>query len=401
MPTDSRKPRVLIAGAGLGGVTAALALLQRGFPVALYEQATELRELGAGVQISPNGSRVLAALGLQAAMEAIASVPSGKEMRLFNTGQAWRVQDLGEIAVTRFGSPYWLVHRGDFYRVLLTALAERAPTALHVGARCVGFAQDAGGVTLHLENGETARGDVLIGADGVHSRIRHALFGDGHAEFTGFMAWRGVVPMERLPPHIRLTHGVTWIGPHGHVVTYPLRRGALLNFVTAIERDDWRAEGWSDPGTVEECRRDLARWHADVLAIIDRIDVPYKWAMLGRRPLQHWSVGRVSLLGDACHPTLPFLAQGANMAIEDGMVLTRCLEASADVVEALRRYEAARLDRTSRIVLGSLENVSRYHNPQLGDPAAAQAFMDREFAPHAMGARYDWLYEYDALTVAV
>ncbi len=394
------KPRILIAGAGIGGIVAALALLQRGFDVALFEQAAELRELGAGVQISPNGARVLRALGLELAMAAIASIPVAKEMRLFNTGQAWRVQDLGANAEARYGAPYWLVHRGDFHAVLVAALAERAPGAVHVGARCIGFEQDAAGVTLTLENGESARGDALIGADGVHSRIRETMFGGGRATFTGFMAWRGVVPMQRLPARLRQKFGMTWIGPHGHVVTYPLRRGELLNFVTAIERDDWLVESWSEAGTVEECRRDLALWHDDVLAIVDAIDIPYKWAMLGREPLERWSQGRVSLLGDACHPTLPFLAQGANMAIEDGMVLARCLDAFP-VEEALRRYEAARLDRTSRIVRASLENVSRYHNPQLAEPEPARAFMEREFAPRAMGARYDWLYEYDALTAAI
>ena len=394
------KPRILFAGAGIGGIVAALALLQRGFDVALYEQAPELRELGAGIQISPNGSRVLRALGLLPAMQAIASVPVAKEMRLFNTGQAWRVQDLGANAEACYGAPYWMVHRGDFHAVLVRTLAERAPGAARVSARCCSFEQSSDGVTLYLENGELVYGDALIGADGVHSNIRAQLFGDAHARFTGFMAWRGVVPMERLPPRLHQSYGMTWIGPHGHVVTYPLRRGELLNFVTAIERGDWRVESWSEAGTVEECRRDLAAWHGDVLSIVDVIDVPYKWALLGREPLRHWSVGRVSLLGDACHPTLPFLAQGANMAIEDGMVLARCLDAY-DVPEALRRYEAARLDRTSRIVLGSLENVSRYHNPQLADPVQAQAFMAREFAPRAMGARYDWLYEYDALTVPI
>ena len=394
------KPRILIAGAGIGGIVAALALLQRGFEVALYEQAAELHELGAGVQISPNGSRVLRELGLLPAMQAISSVPTAKEMRLFNTGQAWRVQDLGTNAEARYGSPFWLVHRGDLHAVLVQALGERAPNAVHVGARCMGFEQEADGVALLLENGERVSGDALIGADGVHSNIRSRLFGHGHATFTGYMAWRGVVPMERLPPRLRQQYGMTWIGPRGHIVTYPLRRGELLNFVTAIERVDWLIESWSEAGSVEECRQDFAAWHADVLAIVDAIDVPYKWAMLGREPLEHWSVGRVSLLGDACHPTLPFLAQGANMAIEDGMVLARCLEAY-DIPEALRRYEAVRLDRTSRIVRGSLENVSRYHNPQLADPVQAQAFMAREFAPRAMGARYDWLYEYDALAVPV
>jgi salicylate hydroxylase len=395
------RPRILIAGAGIGGIVAALALLQHGFEPVLYEQAAELRELGAGVQISPNGSRVLCELGLQPALEAIASVPTAKEMRLFNTGQAWRVQDLGANAVSRYGSPYWLVHRGDFHRALVAALAERSPGAVHVGARCIGFEQDAAGVTLLLESGERVRGDALIGADGVHSQIREVLFGDARATFTGFMAWRAVVPMERLPARLRQQYGMTWIGPYGHIVTYPLRRGELLNFVTAIERDDWLVESWSEAGTVAECRRDFARWHEDVLAIVDAIDIPYKWAMLGREPLPHWSVGRVSLLGDACHPTLPFLAQGANMAIEDGMVLARCIVAYADIAEALHRYETARLDRTSSIVRGSLENVSRYHNPQLADPVQAQAFMEREFAPRAMGARYDWLYEYDARTVPI
>jgi 2-polyprenyl-6-methoxyphenol hydroxylase-like FAD-dependent oxidoreductase len=394
------KPRILIAGAGIGGIVAALALRQRGFEVELYEQATDLREIGAGVQISPNGSRVLRALGLQSAMEAIASVPMAKDMRLFNTGQAWRVQDLGATAEQRFGSPYWLVHRGDFHQVLVQALTERAPGAVHVGARVTDFRQGADGVTLLLEGGQEQHGDVLIGADGVHSRVRQALFGAGRATFTGFMAWRGVVPMERLPSRLRQKYGNTWIGPHGHVVTYPLRRGELLNFVTAIERDDWLIESWSEAGTVEECRRDFAPWHEDVLTIIDAIDVPYKWAMLGREPLEHWSVERVTLLGDACHPTLPFLAQGANMAIEDGAILARCLD-SYQIPEALRRYEVARLERTSRIVRGSLENVSRYHNPQLADPTIAQDFMAREFAPRAMGARYDWLYEYDALSVPI
>jgi salicylate hydroxylase len=394
------KSRILIAGAGIGGLVFALALVQRGFDVAVYEQADELRELGAGVQISPNGSRVLSALGLQPVMETIASVPTVKEVRLFDTGQAWPVQDLGASAQQRYGAPYWLVHRGDFHAVLVAALSQRAPGVVHLGARCVGFEQDPSGVTLLLESGERAYGAALIGADGVHSRICEVLFGGMRAKFTGFMAWRGVVPMERLAERLRQQYGMTWIGPHGHVVTYPLRRGALLNFVAAVERDDWRIESWSQAGTLAECRRDLARWHEDVLAIIDAIDIPYKWAMLGREPLSAWSIGRVSLLGDACHPTLPFLAQGANMAIEDGTVLARCLD-GGEVPEALQRYQAARLERTSRIVLASLENVSRYHNPQLGDPSQAAAFMAREFAPRAMGARYDWLYDYNALTAAI
>jgi salicylate hydroxylase len=388
------KPRIVIAGAGIGGTVAALALLRLGFEVEICEQATELRELGAGLRIAPDGSRILQALGLGTAIEAVAALAMHREMRLFNTGDAWRVEDFAASA-KRFGSPYWGVHRGDFHSVLVRALADRAPGAVRLGARAIGCEQNADGVTLLLENGARVHG-----ADGVHSRIHESLFGSGRPTFTGFMAWRGMVPMETLPERLHQRHMTAWIDPHGHVVTYPLRRGELLNFVTAIERDDWLIESWSLAGTVEECRRDLAAWHSDVLTIVDAIDVPYKWAMLGREPLQHWSVGRISLLGDACHPTLPFLAQGANMAIEDGMVLARCLEAY-DVPEALRHYEAARLHRTSRIVRASLENVSRYHNPQLADPVLAQAFMSREFAPRAMGQRYDWLHGYDALSVPI
>ncbi len=390
---------VLIAGAGLGGLTAALALIQRGHKVRVFEQASELREVGAGVQIGSNGSRLLIALGLKEAMERVVCVPAGREFRLWSTGQRWRAFDLGESAVQRFGAPYWMVHRGDFHAVLLDAVRRADPAAIRTGNACVGFEQDGRQATVRLENGETASGDVLIGADGVHSKIRQQMFGDGKAEFTGIMAWRGLVPMERLPPHQRQLVGNNWIGVGGHVVTYPLRRGEILNFVAVIERDDWRVESWTVPGTTEECLRDLAPWHEDVKTIARNIDIPFKWALLGREPLDHFADGRVCVMGDAAHPTLPFLAQGANMALEDAVVLARCLEDFDDVVEGLRRYESARLERTAAIVRGSAENTKRFHNPALGDAAGAAAYVDREFQPEKVAQRYDWLYEYNALTV--
>ncbi len=390
------KPRILIAGAGIGGLVAALALLARGFDVALFEQTVELRELGAGVQISPNGSRVLCSLGLQPVMEAIAAVPTHWESRLFNTGQIWPADD--QIAgVKRFDSPYWLLHRGDFHAALLQAVEDWAPGAIHVGARCVGFRQDASRVTLLLENSGVEHGAALIGADGVHSCTRETLFGGGHAAFTGFMAWRGVVLMDRLPAKLRQKHAATWSGPYGRVVTYPLRRGELLNFLAVIRRDDWLSESWSENGTVEECRRDLALWHEDVLTIINAIETPYKWAMYGREPLAHWSAGRASLLGDACHPTLPFLAQGVNMAIEDSMVLARCLD-GYEITEALCRYEAVRLDRTSRVMRESSDSVSRMFNRRLANAEQPEVFLERQLALPS-STRYDWLYEYDAMTV--
>jgi salicylate hydroxylase len=388
---------ILIAGAGLGGLTAALALTQRGHRVRVYEQASELKEVGAGVQLGANGTRILIALGLEAAMRDVVCEAAGKEIRLGSTGQTWRTFDLGETSVERFGAPYWMVHRGDFHAVLLRAVPR---DIIRTGMAAAGFTQTDSGVTLHLASGEQVTGDVLIGADGVHSRIRQQMFGQGKARFTGIMAWRGLVPMERLPPHQRTLVGANWLGVGGHVVTYPLRRGALLNFVGVVERDDWQVESWNEPGSREECLRDLGTWHEDVKTIIRNIDTPYKWALLGRDPLEAFAQGRVCVMGDAAHPTLPFLAQGANMALEDAVVLARCLDLG-EPTEALRRYEAARLDRTAAIVRGSSDNTKRFHNKALGSPQGAAAYVEREFAPEKVRQRYDWLYEYDALTTPV
>lgn len=395
------KPRVLIAGAGICGLTTALALLRRGYPVQLYEQAAELREVGAGLQLAANGTRLLIALGLQHAMQEIVCEPAGKEIRLGSTGQTWKLYDLGPESVTLYGAPYWMVHRGDFHRVLLSAVQEMAPGCIHAGTACTGFSQTERSVVLHLANGEQIEGDVLIGADGVHSAVRRQMFGEGTAKFMGLMAWRGLVPMQQLPPHLRRFVGTNWIGHRGHVVTYPLRRGEILNFVGVVERDDWRVESWTIAGTREECARDLGAWHADVQAIIVSIETPFKWALLGREPLPRFADGRVCLTGDAAHPTLPFLAQGANMALEDAVILTRCLDAGGTMPAALRRFEAARLDRTAAIVRGSAENTKRFHNPRLADPDGAAEYVNREFEPEKVRLRYEWLFAYDALTVPV
>ncbi|HEY1931594.1 MAG TPA: FAD-dependent monooxygenase [Acetobacteraceae bacterium] len=397
---EATRPRVLIAGAGLCGLTTALALLRQGCDVRVYEQARELKEVGAGVQLGSNGTRVLIALGLEVAMRQVICEPTGKEIRLWTTGQSWPVFDLGTESVQRYGAPYWFAHRGDFHTVLLRAVRQIGPGVVHAGMACTGYTQTDSNVTLHLDSGDHVSGDVLLAADGVHSAIRRQMFGEGHAVFSGIIAWRGLVPMERLPPHMRRLVGTNWVGYGGHVVTYPLRRGEILNFVGAVERDDWRVESWTEAGTRDECARDLTHWNEDIQTIVRNIDVPYKWALLGRDPLPHFAQGRVCLLGDAAHPTLPFLAQGANMALEDAAIVARALNAYP-VVEALRRFEAARLERTAAIVRGSAENTKRFHNPALGDSAGAAAYIDQEFAAEKIRQRYDWLYEYDALTVAI
>jgi len=396
------KPRILIAGAGLCGLTAALALLQRGYDVQVFEQAAELREVGAGVQLGSNGTRVLIALGLEAAMRRIVCEPTGKEIRLWTTGQTWRVFDLGVGSVQRYGAPYWMAHRGDFHGVLLEAVRAAGPDVVRVGVACTGFTPADDSVTLHLANGEQVTGDVLLAADGVHSAIRRQMFGEGRARFTGIVAWRGLVPMHRLPPHMRHLVGTNWMGHGGHVVTYPLRRGELLNFVGVVERDDWQVESWTVEGTKGELANDFRGWHQDVHTLIDGIDTPYKWALMVRGPMERWTEGRISLLGDACHPTLPFLGQGAVMAIEDAYVVAACLSKYAkEPMAALGRYQDIRRDRTAAVVRKAHENRRQAFSPELADEDAVAISVAREWQQVRLRERMDWLYAYDATAVQI
>lgn len=392
--------RVLIAGGGIGGLTAALALLKQGIDVDVYEQASELKEVGAGVQLAANGTRVLYALGVGEELKALSCEAQGKEIRHWQSGETWKLFDLGPVSIERYGAPYFTVYRPDLLDVLARAVRREKADALHLASRVRGFVQDGDSVTLQLENGTATRGDALVGADGVHSRVRQGLFGVDRPEFTGVIAWRGVVPMERLPAHMARRVGSNWVGPGGHIVHYPLRAGRLMNFVGALERADWRIESWSARGTQEELIGDFRGWHADIQAFIRAIDVPYKWALMVRAPLERWTVGRVTILGDAAHSMLPFLAQGAIMAIEDGCVLARCL-AQYDVDTALQHYEAARRERTRRTVEGSAGNIHRFHNRVLADPEEGRRFIDREWASQRIADRYEWLFNYDATSVAI
>lgn len=394
--------KIVIAGAGIGGLCCALALIRRGFDVTVLEQASQLGEVGAGFQMSANGVRCLAELGLGDELPQIATEAAGKQVRLWSTGQNWKLFDLGAESVEKYGFPYYLIYRADLHALMERRVRALQPNAIKLGAKAIGFVQDAEGVEVELENGNRVRGDILIGADGVHSRIRGAMFGQADAQFTGCVAWRGLVPRTNLPAHLQEKVATNWIGPGAHVIHYPLRNGELVNFVGIVERTDWQVESWTERGDTEECLKDFSNWHKDVHTLIKGIKKPYKWALLSREPMKNWTIGRATLLGDAAHSTLPFLAQGAVMALEDGIVLARCLAAhTGNLTAGLERYQALRLDRTSRIVQGSAANGARFHNPLLADPIEAGRYVDREWAEERVRERYEWLFSYDATAVDV
>lgn len=398
----SKSLKVAISGGGIGGLTAALAMLQRGMDVAVFEQAQELKEIGAGVQLGPNGVRVLQALGLSEQLAKWGVESTSKEVRIWSTGKTIPLLNLGAESVARYGAPYYMMHRADLHQMLVDAVRALKPDALHVNAQGVGFREIGDEVELQLNDGRTHRADVLVGADGLHSRVRRQLVGEHKPKFTGGMAWRGLIPMERLPEHLRRPVGTNWIGPHGHTITYPVRGGKLLNFVGHVERDDWQVESWTEAGTLEECKADYIGWHPDVQLMVENIEHHFKWALFLHPTMQQWSYGRVTLMGDACHSTLPYLAQGANMAIEDGMVLARALEAGAAYpVAALQRYDKARVERTTRIVDQSSANLQRFHNAQLADPVQADNYTSVEWDPARIRERYEWLFTYDAVNVPI
>lgn len=394
--------KITIIGAGLGGLTAAIALLKKGFDVTVLEQASELKEIGAGVQLGPNATGVLYRLGLGEALAQIASEPVGKRVRLWSTGQIWPLFDLGTVSREIYGYPYFTLHRADLHMVLAEAVMRLKPDAIRLGVRIVGHDQHGGGVTLTAHNGDVYESDVVIGADGVHSKTREAMFGPDAPRYSGVMAWRGVIQASSLPAHLREPYGSNWVGPGAHVIQYPLRRGELINFVGAVEGNRWEVESWSEAGTHEECLNDFKGWHEDVQTMIKAIDTPFKWVLKVRDPMPLWSRGNMTLLGDACHPTLPFLAQGAGMAIEDGYILARALEKySHSISTAFERYEAARKERTSRVVIGSAANTKRFHNPALADAQGAGEYVNREFSEERVKERYEWLFNYDVDAVEI
>lgn len=352
-----RDLHVIVVGAGIGGLATALALRQAGIRVSVHEQAPALGEVGAGLTLASNATRILHHLGLGPVLEDLGVVPARGAVKHFRTGRTLVDIPRGQHQVDRFGFPYCQIHRNDLHQGLVAALRSTDPGCLHLGCTLEDFGQDAGGVTALFANGTTARGDLLVGCDGIRSTVRARLFGAEDPRFTGYVAWRGLVPMERLSPALVVPDSAVWIGP-GHFLTrYRIRRGELLNYIAIARTNAWVEEGWSVRSTVDALLAEFRDFEPTARSILMATppDQCFKWGIFDRDPLPAWSTGRVTLLGDAAHPTTPFLGQGAAIALEDAVVFARCLAAAASVPEALARYEAARVSRANDVLLASRE----------------------------------------------
>ena len=386
---------ILIAGGGIGGLSAALSLAQSGFDVEVFEQAHGFGEVGAGIQLSPNATRVLHHLGLAKALEACAFLPERTEFRSWRTGRLIGTSPLGESARATYGFPYYHIHRGDLLAVLVAAAESFPRIVLHTSARVEGFEQDGSGVRIAVSGAQYA-GDALIGADGIHSAVRAGLFGTEAATFTGNVAWRALVPVTRLPGGLIPPAATVWWGPGSHFVCYYVRSGTLVNCVCVREKQGWEVESWTERGEHTELKDDFAGWNDAVQVLIDNTDPDalYKWALHDRPPMPRWGSGAVTLLGDACHPTLPFMAQGAALAIEDGAVLAACLRRASDIPAALGGYENLRKDRTAGIQRGSRRNARLFHL------RGVEAWVRNRASSWAGTRSMTPLFNYDALSAA-
>ena len=393
------KRPTLIAGGGIAGLAAALCLARRGIESIVFERDPAFAELGAGIQISPNASRVLHHLGLQEALSACAVRPEGVEFRSWRRARLVSHSALGDATLAAYGFPYYHIHRGDLLRVLAEAAERCGGIALRTRAEVKGFAAAADSVRVAVStaSGETAHSGVaLLGADGIHSTVRERLFGARAPAFTGHVAWRALVPAERLPAELVRPVATVWWGPRRHFVRYCVRGRSLVNCVCVVEKSGWTGESWTERGELAELRADFAGWHPNVQRLIEAMDADalYKWALFDRPPLPRWGAGRVALLGDACHPMLPFMAQGAATAIEDGAVLAACLANADDVAAALERYASLRRQRTAKIQALARRNARIFH---LSGPAA----WARDLAAKRGGERtMSAVYGYDAFAAA-
>jgi salicylate hydroxylase len=391
--------KVLIAGGGIGGITALLALRQRDIAAELFEQAPAFGQVGAGIQLSANATRVLRRLGLGEALARVSAYPEGRDYRAWDSGERLYYTPLGARAEAHFGAPYYHAHRADLLDVLLGGLgAEGFRLSAHVD----GFVQNESGVTVTLADGMTASGDVLIGADGIHSTVRAQLFGREQPRYTGNVAWRGLVPAEAIADlKLERVTGV-WMGPNRSIVQYYVAAGRTFNWIGISRSAQPALESWLAEGRIEDALAEYDGWHAIVRTVIGATPRVLRQALYDREPLPDWQVGRVVLLGDAAHPMMPFYAQGAAQSIEDAYVLAGCLAASPDEpVAALARYVKLRQPRTAWMQDLSRREEQLYQMTDAATIAARNARMRTNRIPESASfpTEQERLYGYDAEAV--
>jgi 6-hydroxynicotinate 3-monooxygenase len=369
--TAERTPSIAIVGAGIGGLTVAATLRRAGIEAQVYEQAASFARIGAGIQMTPNAMRVLRGIGLEDHLVQIAFRPTEMRNREWDTGELTFELPLGDASEARYGAPYLLLHRGDLHEALTRVVPAEC---VHRDRRLVDVCEEPDGVHLEFAGGTSARADAVIGADGVHSVVREALLGPEAPRFTGRVAYRTVYPVELLGG-LRVDPSCKWWGPDRHIVIYYISGGREVYFTTSVPEADWQVESWSATGSLTDLRAAFEGFHPHVRAVLEACPQVHRWAIFERDPLPAWHRSRVVLLGDACHPMTPYMAQGAAASMEDAAVLSRCLEGVTPdgVPAAFARYEAARKPRTSELQLESRANTWLRH---AADPS--------------------WVYGYDA-----
>jgi salicylate hydroxylase len=390
MMTTEAGPRIAILGGGIGGLAAAAFLRDKGFHSDVYEQAAALTEVGAGLVIAPNAARLLRRLGvLDRFVERAVQMEIGWEFRRWKNGAVLSAENLQDGCKRLYGEHTYTAHRADLLNALRSAVPE---DSLHLGRRCVSVEFEGDQAVLRFEDGDTVRPDILIGADGVHSRVRSAIVGPTRTRESGICAFRALVPARKAPEFARRHAQTLWIGPDHHLVHYPVSGGEYVNLVAFAPAGASSVESWTATATLEELLDEFDGWDPRLVELIRSADTPGRWALLDREPLDHWNRGNATLLGDAAHPMFPFFAQGAAQAIEDGAVLALCLAKDPDSPSAaLGRYEELRQRRTAR-----LQEIShgRSHINHLPDGPEQQA-RDLAYSQDDPLRANGWIYEYD------
>jgi salicylate hydroxylase len=391
----SRKLKVGIVGGGIGGVATAVALRQHGIEAHLFERVAQFGEVGAGIQMTPNAVKVIREFGLWGELAKVSFLPECILGKNWDSGDVTFEIPLKADCPRLYGAEFFHVHRADLHQLL----AERVDmNKVAFGASCVDVTQTDKGAVAHFADGSSFEADLIIGADGVRSTVRTALFGQDDPLFTGHMTYRAVVPTGGVVDYVAPA-ATFWMGPNAHVVTYYCKSGTAVNIVAVHETKEWIEESWSSLTTREIMMNDFIGWHPNLIKLFEQVTEVYRWGLFDRDPMPLWSKGRATLLGDACHPMLPFLSQGAAMAIEDSYVLAKALGALPGHVEdALRLYEEERRPRTARVQLEARERGRTYHLPTKEE----QAKRDAEYRelqkkdPHAGGIKTNWVYAYNA-----